>query len=157
MISAENVIQLSYYYFSIPLFFAGITSGLRFLFSFEFIVSQAPSNLAGMLVGAFWLIQALFLNIGAWLQIPFSALTLDGPGRLPCTFWILLIQILICLSGMVVFVVAVKKYRWRKRDEDYNFQAIIEETYERTLQREVGSTNFELTSLYVIVDNVNIN
>ena len=160
VISAENVIQLSYYYFSIPLFFAGITSGLRFLLSFEFIVSQAPSNLAGMLVGAFWLIQALYLNIGAWLQIPFTVLTLDGPGRLPCTFWILLIQILICLSGMVVFVVAVKKYRGRKRDEDYNFQAIIEETYERFLQREVGNTTFELNSpydFYIIVDNVDLN
>ena len=154
--SITNHVQLTYLFFIIPLFFAGITSGPRFIFAFEFILSQSPSNMTGMLVGAYWLIQAFYINIGSWLQLPFSLLALDGPGKLPCTFWILLIHILICSFGMGVFVIAVKKYQGRQRGENYNYHSVIEATYDRALRNSDKNMEQELSSPYdfYIVDDI---
>ena len=149
LISADNQVQLSYLFFAIPLFFSGLTSGIRFILIFEFIVSQAPVYMSGILVGISWFIQALYVNIGAWIQLPFAQFTLDGPGKLSCIFWVLMINLIILLIGLAVFIYAAKKYRKRKRGEDYNYQNVIEDTYARVLDHETAiCKEHELTSLY---------
>ena len=148
-LSSLSLLNMSFLYYAIPLLFGGIISGLSFIFGLEFVLSQAPCNMSGMLTGAFWLIRATYINIGALIQVPFSILSVNGPSKLPCTFWILLFHIFICIVGLVVFVTAVKKYRKRKREDNYNCQKVIEETYERQLNNMILD---KLSSSYEIYD-----
>ena len=154
-ISATNVVQLSYIYFLIPIFLAGVTSGPRFIFTLEFIISQSPADMSGMLTGSFWLIQAVYIDIGAIIQIPFAAATLDGPGILSCTFWILLLQLLIGVVGFIIFLIVARKYKARKKDDDYNYRRTIEEVYERALEAEHEESLSSITACeYVLIDAV---
>ena len=49
-----------FWYYYIPLFFYGIASYLSFVFSFDFVISQAPANMSGMLTGVYWLMRAVY-------------------------------------------------------------------------------------------------
>ena len=156
VITPDNVVQLSYLYFIIPIFFAGVTNGPRFIFTLEFIISQAPSDMSGMLTGSFWLIQAVYIDIGALLEIPFSARRLDGPGRLSCTFWILLIQLVICVIGIMVFVLVARRYKARKKDDSYNYREAIEDVYERALEQNYLVNDYTPGHEYVVVSDLDI-
>ena len=57
-LSSIPLLNMSFLYYAIPLLFGGIISGLSFIFGLEFVLSQAPCNMSGMLTGAFWLIRA---------------------------------------------------------------------------------------------------
>ena len=156
VISPDNVVELSYLYFIIPLFFAGITSGPRFIFTLEFIISQAPSDMSGMLTGSFWLIQAVYIDIGGLLEIPFSANNIDGPGSLSCTFWILIIQIMICIVGIIVFIIVIRRYKARRKDDSYNYREVIEDAYERALQHRDQHSD-EYSTEYVLATVMSVN
>jgi peptide/histidine transporter 3/4 len=159
VVSPTKTVQLSFAYLVVPIFLAGITSGPRFMFMFEFILSQSPSNFSGMLIGAYWLIQAVYINIGSLIQVPFSLGRLDGPGNMPCTFWVLLINIMICFIGMIIFITAAKKYKARQRGDNYNYRAVIESTYERRYQNMLKdeSADFETDYEFDIVDDYDPN
>ena len=154
IISPDNLVGLSFLVFIVPILVVGVTNGPRFIFTLEFIISQSPGNMSGMLTGSFWLIQAVYINIGAIIQIPFSALTLDGPGKLPCTFWILLLNLVIGIVGLVVFFIAAKKYKARKKDDNYDYRRSIEETFERVLTSSTITDNeYNCDHEYVIVES----
>ena len=76
--SGDDLVQLSFLYYGISLLFAGLAHALIFLYGLEFISSQAPGNMSGMLLGIFWLLSALYVNIGR----VFTLWNISGPGRL---------------------------------------------------------------------------
>ena len=82
-LSVVKEIDLSVYYFVVPLFFFGLSRLFGVLFAYEFICSQAPSSLHGMLFGALWVSKVIFMTIGNLL---ISVLNIDGPGILSCGF-----------------------------------------------------------------------
>ena len=85
----DDLVQISFLYYSIPLVFAGLADALSFLYVLEFIISQAPANMSGMIVGTFFSIRNLYANIGG----NFIYWNIGGPGRISCSFWVLLSQI----------------------------------------------------------------
>ena len=42
------------------------------MFILEFICSQAPVNMSGMLIGMFWLVRPIYINVAFFLLIPFT-------------------------------------------------------------------------------------
>ena len=156
VISATEVVDFSFLYFTIPIVIVGITSGPRFIFTLEFIISQSPGNMSGMLTGLFWLIQAIYINIGSFIQIPFSVLQLDGPGEVSCTFWILLLNLIIAVVGFIVFLIAVSRYKARMKDDIYDYRKSIEEAYERALEATNSlAENYNSDQEYVLVESIN--
>ena len=103
----DDLVQLSFLYYSIALLFSGLADSLSFIY--EFICSQAPSNMNGMLVGVFWFIRAFYINISRI----FSLWNIDGPGRVSCSFWVLVFQIILCVVGMIVYIFVS---RWYQKD-----------------------------------------
>ena len=99
----------------------------------EFIASQAPVNISAMLTGMFWLIRSVYNYIGVSLLIPFTYFDFNGPGKLSCSFWSLLIQLFICVFGFIVYVVISKRYKQRKREENYDayMMNVLEDNYIR--------------------------
>ena len=130
--STTESYNISIFIYVIPLTFSGFLVIFNSIASFEFICSQSPSNMSGMVTGVFWFIRATYMNIGGILVNPFhvEGLTVS---KLTCTFWNLLVQIMICVVGGVVFQYTVKRYQWRKRDEEFFSQSKVEDVYDRAL------------------------
>ena len=148
--SGNDVVQLSFLYYSIPLFFSCLADFLSYIYTLQFICSQAPANMIGMLFGIYWFLRSLYTNIAGL----FSLWNIDGPGKISCSFWILSVQIIICVVGMIVYVFVAKWYEKRRKDEDYDVHATVEATYHRMLENS-ELVNHELDP-YVIIDETPI-
>ena len=48
----DDLVQISFLYYTIPLVFSGLADALFKLYILEFIISQAPANMSGMIVGS---------------------------------------------------------------------------------------------------------
>ena len=143
---ADDFVQLSFLYYSIPLLFSGLADVPSFIYSLEFICSQAPANMNGMLVGIFWFIRAVYINIGSL----FSLWNIEGPGRVSGSFWVLVLQVILCVVGMMVYIHVARWYKKRRKDEDYDVHAVVEATYNRRFQQNNESDEKEF---YVVHDD----
>ncbi|XP_064384923.1 solute carrier family 15 member 4-like isoform X1 [Halichondria panicea] len=95
---------------------------------FEFICAQSPHSMKGFLIGIFFAIKGLFQLIGVLgILIPFS-IWRNSPFVGLVYF---LVNIVISVAGVVVFIVAAKRYQYRQREEDCNVRKFIEEVYEK--------------------------
>ena len=112
-------------YYMIPFSLIGVIEIITFIYSFEFICSQAPANMNGMLIGIFWFIRELYINIGAIITTPFF----KGLGNLTCTFWPLLLQLFILVIGGAVYIVVIKRYQKRQKGDTYDLQKTVESYY----------------------------
>ena len=121
--------NLSYLFFMVPWFFVGIAALLSFLKAFEFICCQAPNEMSGMITGVFWLIRATFITFGALLSLPITLLNVKFPYNLPCTFWVLLLQILISIVFGITFIIVSKWYQRRQREMDCPVRNEVERRY----------------------------
>ncbi len=95
---------------------------------FEFICAQSPHSMKGFLIGIFFAIKGLFQLIGILgILLPFS-IWQDSP-RAGLVYF--LVNIVISVAGVVVFIVAAKRYQYRQRDELCNVRKYIEDFYEK--------------------------
>ena len=146
----SEAVDLSVYFYAIPLFFTGLADFMSYVYSLEFICSQAPSNMSGMITGFFFLVRAVYLFFGSLLTLPFQLISLDGPYKFTCSFWILLVETIICLVGVLLYVYLSRKYRRRQRGEHYDMHAIIEENFARALDRELETSDTP-SEVYIVV------
>lgn len=128
-------LNLSYYFFLIPWFFIGISAYFTILKAFEFISSQAPYEMSGMLTGVFWLTRATYISIGA----PLVLLNITYH-QLPCTFWILFVQLIICIPFWIVFIILAMHYQKRSRELEYPIQRVTEQHYSLFLHSSYNNT-----------------
>ena len=126
----DDLVQLSFLYYSIPLVFSGLADALSSLYVLEFIISQAPANMSGMIVGIFFSIRTLYVNIGGM----FIFWNISGPGRISCSFWVLLLQVGICVIGMIIYIFIARWYQRRRKDEDYEVHAVVKATYDHIFE-----------------------
>ena len=121
----DDLVQISFLYYSIPSGLADVLINLNVL---EFIISQAPANMSGMIVGRFWFLRTLYINIGRI----FTFWNIGGP--VSCSFWVLLIQIGICIIGMIIYIFIARWYQRRNKDEDYEVHAVVKATYDHIFE-----------------------
>ena len=126
----DDLVQISFLYYSIPLVFSGLADVLINLYVLEFIISQAPANMSGMIVGTIWFLRTLYINIGGI----FIFWNIGGPGRISCSFWVLLSQIGICIIGMIIYILVARWYQRRCKDEDYEVHAVVKATYDHIFE-----------------------
>ncbi len=95
---------------------------------FEFICAQSPHSMKGVLIGILFAIKGLFQLIGVLgILLPFSFWQTSPRAGLVY----FLVNILISVAGVVVFIIAAKRYQYRQRDELCNVRKYIEEVYEK--------------------------
>ena len=131
----DPYINVSFWFLLIPSLFAGIADVLSFICMFEFLCSQAPSGMKGMLIGIFWFMRAVCIGIGSFVALPFQYIDLQGPSYLSCTSWLMIVLGSIVCVGFLVYMVASCRYVSRIRDEDLHLRAAVEEHYEKMLLR----------------------
>ena len=95
---------------------------------FEFICAQSPHSMKGFLIGVFFAVKGLFQLTGVLgILLPFSFW--QNSNKVGLVYFLL--HILISIVGVVVFMIAAKRYQYREREELYNERKYIEEVYEK--------------------------
>jgi peptide/histidine transporter 3/4 len=98
---------------------------------FEFLYSQSPHSMKGLMIGTFFAIRGTFQMLGI-LIILFPFLGWRSSSSFPsCGFVYNLVCIIIAFFGMVAFVLTAKRYQNRQRDEPDNVYRYAEEYYEK--------------------------
>ena len=108
--------------------------------TYEFILAQSPQSMKGLIIGVFFAIRGLFHFLNSIIIIPFSLKhpwasgeMLEHPPVTNCGFVYLLFTCVVGLIGLILFSVASKKYKYRRRDEGMFCQQDVEEIYDRYL------------------------
>ena len=131
-----NPLNMHWSVFITPSLFLGIGPLLITTTTLEFISAQSPQSMKGLLVGVFFAIQGIFQLIGITAILPVS-LTQPWPLTLPSAFSCCSVYLgfilLMGLLGFVLFTFAVKKYKYRERDDILFRQRDVEEVYTRYL------------------------
>ena len=114
----------------------------------EFISAQSPQSMKGLLVGVFFAIRGLFQFLNSIIIIPLSLKhpwasgeMLENPPVTNCGFVYLLFTCVAGLIGLVLFIVAAKKYKYRERNEGLFCQQDVEEIYDRYITQAAADIN----------------
>ena len=98
----------------------------------ELICSQSPYSLRGLLFGAGYGSLLIFNWIGFFVLKPFrkfKSTRIWGTGVFSCGFWYLLTMLLLLILACVVFCIAIKWYRKRKREDVLPNEQVFAERY----------------------------
>ena len=139
-VSGNNALHMSYYFYSIPFLFSGLAIAIAYISFLEFICSQAPVNMSGMLTGVYFLIRGIYTSVGPSVEVMLKNIYIK---TFTCTFWILLVQTIICIVGICVFLFVLKWYSQRRRSEEYYPAKAIEEKYDNyfRMQADLETSN----------------
>ena len=126
----------------IPGLLLGLGSPLVMATTFEFISAQSPSSMKGLLVGVFFTIKAFFQLVSGVALVPFTLRRVwaesesmkDHPPVTNCGFGYLLFTCVVAMIGVVLLTVAVKKYKYRERDDRPYDQRFVVDVYSRYLE-----------------------
>lgn len=139
---------ISYVIYTLPVALSHTSLLLLYIYIFEFVCSQSPCNMIGLITGIFFAFPSLLNGIGyavEYLLFDFDALSFGG---LSCTFWILLLQLISSSIGFIIYVIVAK---WRQRAMDPNIHAMIEEKYESYLKYTENETKREVEAIIMTI------
>ena len=98
---------------------------------YEFIYSQSPHSMKGLMFGAFFAIRGIFQLLGALIFI-FPFLGWNTSIAFPsCGFVYFLINMITALFGIIAYIWVARKYQYRQRDEPDNVYRYVEEYYSK--------------------------
>ena len=119
-----------------PSLFLGIGPLMVIATTLEFISAQSPQSMKGLLVGVFFAIRGLFQFLNSIVIIPLSLKQpwasremIEHPPVTNCGFVYLVLTSTTGLSGLILFILAAKRYKYRTRDEGMFCQHNVEEVY----------------------------
>ena len=115
---------------------SAVSNMLIYIGVFEFICSQSPTSMKGLLIGLVYAIKGLFQLIAALVTIPFYA-PWNGKSTFPsCGFYFYLMGLVVGVPSLLVYVWVARKYKNRVRDEPSNIRQFAEDYYSKPLQEE---------------------
>ena len=108
---------------------------LSLLCVFEFLCSQAPSGMSGILIGAFWFMRSICIDISSAVLLTFQAWhVVEVPLiMLSCTSFLMFIFGSVAIFGLLVYILAARWYTRRVRNDDLNLRKVVEEHYEQQM------------------------
>ena len=122
---------------------------LLYIATYEFICSQSPHAMKGLVIGTFFAIKGVFQLLGVVVTyLPF-AYGWNVVRVFPsCGFVYYLINAIIALIGIVAYTCVARKYQYRQRDEPDNIYRYAEEYYANAQDE----PNYD----YDVYDNLNV-
>ena len=136
--SGDPIVNISYWVLLLPSILAGAADTLSFLCIFEFLCSQAPFGMLGMLIGLFWFLRAIHIDISSAITLVFQyGYVIDGPSILSCMTWFSILLGLIAVIGLIVYVLVARWYVLRVRNDDLYLRTAVEDHFEHRLILEV--------------------
>ena len=106
----------------LPVFLMEMAVALLITTAFEFISAQSPHSMKGFLIGVFYTVQGTFKFLGTVSMLPFSVSAIWAsdymkthlPSITNCGFGYLLLNCIVGVVSLVLFTVAVKRYKYRE-------------------------------------------
>ena len=115
---------------------SALSDMLIYIGIFEFICSQSPTSMKGLLIGLVYAIKGLFQLIAALVTVLFYV-PWHGKSTFPsCGFYFYLMGLVVGVPSLVVYVWVARKYKNRVRDEPSNIHQYAEEYYSNPQQEE---------------------
>ena len=106
-----------------------LSNMLIYVALFEFICSQSPHSMKGLLIGLAYAIKGLFQVIAALLALPF-ALAMDNT-HISCGVSYYIMNAGVGVVTVLVYVWVSRKYKYRERDEPSNIYMYAENYYSK--------------------------
>uniref|UniRef100_A0A1X7U4H3 Major facilitator superfamily associated domain-containing protein n=1 Tax=Amphimedon queenslandica TaxID=400682 RepID=A0A1X7U4H3_AMPQE len=131
--SVEKTIQISYWILLIPSVLAGVSLFLSYTCMLEFLCSQSPFGMHGMIIGLFWFMHGIYIDIGSGILLIVYYHPIHSVSFMSCTSWLSVIFGIIAVIGLVVYVLIARWYVNRVRDTDLGLRAAVEEHWEKRL------------------------
>ena len=101
---------------------------------YEFVFSQSPYNMKGLLMGAVFATTSSCLLLGLALQVPFYLGYVNRLTTVPsCGSVYLLVWLALCILWFIIYVLAARRYHRRERGETKRQQDYTEEYYSKYL------------------------
>ena len=123
----------------VPLVLTSLSHMLIYTAVFEFICSQSPHSMKGLLIGLLYAIKGLYQLLATLLVVPFAASYTSHPShvrQMSCGFYYYLVNIVIGLIAVLTYMWVAKKYKYRERDEICEVHRYAEEYYSSNPQQE---------------------
>ena len=143
-------------------FIISLSHNLLLATSIEFISAQSPQAMKGVLVGSFFALLGISQVFGNTLTVPFSLPSIwkDGylgqdPPVVSCGFGYYVACIAVAMIGFILLVIAVKRYKYRRRDEEPYSQACVEEIFARRIAMNSRYYNTDRSDYEQLVGSVN--
>ena len=106
---------------------------------FEFISAQSPHSMKGFLLGTYFAISGFYQFVSSCILIPFSWDKVWTSGYYPphtgCVFGYVIVLCTIALTGVVLYLIAAKRYVNRERDDRPYDQRYVIDVYDRYLSQ----------------------
>ena len=106
---------------------------------FEFISAQSPHSMKGFLLGTYFAISGFYRFVSSCILIPFSWDKVwasgDYPPHIGCVFGYFIVICTIALIGVVLYLIAAKRYVNRERDDRPYDQRYVIDVYDRYLSQ----------------------
>ena len=104
---------------------------LLYIAVYEFICSQSPHAMKGLVIGTFFAIKGVFQLLGVvTTYLPFASHEWSKAHTFPsCGFVYYLINAIIALIGIVAYTCVARQYQYRERDEPDNIYRYAEDYY----------------------------
>ena len=131
IISEPDTLNISIHYLMFPYVLTALGYTLFNIAAYEFICSQSPHAMKGLLIGMFFAVKGVFQLIGATVVlVPFNFwhFNFSFPS---CGFVYYLINVVIALTGLVAYTCVARRYQYRQRDEPDNTYRYAEDYYDR--------------------------
>ena len=147
--SELETLDINSMFLFIPNFFYSCGFLILYIAIFEFICSQSPHSMKGLLIGTFYAIRGVFQLLGALLfMFPFLGWRISSSFP-SCGFVYCLINIIVALIGIVAYTWTACRYQNRQRDEPDNIYRYAEEYYDRS-QNEYSSGYYDNLNVQTI-------
>ena len=117
------------YLVAIQLVLVSLSNMLIHIALYEFICSQSPHSMKGLLIGLSYAIKGLFQIIAALLALPF-ALAMDNT-HISCGVSYYIMNAGVGVVSVLVYVWVSRKYKYRERDEPSNIYLYAENYYSK--------------------------
>ena len=116
---------------------SALSSMLFYTAVFEFICSQSPHSMKGLLIGLLYAIRGVYLLLATFLLLLFRYVyPISTFHYISCGFWYYLMNIVIGVVALLVYTCVAKRYRYRVRDELCNVHQYAENYYSNQQYRE---------------------
>ena len=127
--------SISPLYIMIPYTLNAFAYMLLYIGIYQFILSQSPCSMRGLVIGCFFVIKGVF-QLLAVLTVYLPFITWSSDSSFPsCGFVYYLINIAIALIGIIVYTLVTRKYQYRVRCMSY-YPFVVEEVYDRYIAQE---------------------
>ncbi len=124
----------------------GTSYMLIYISIYEFICSQSPHSMKGLVIGIFFATEGTFGILGSLAVLPFSLGWPSSPTFPSCGMTYYTLQITLGLMALVLYSYMAKRYRFRIRDEPCQVRMFVEEYYSNIQRQRLahGSDSFKL-------------